>query len=692
MKKITLLTFIFLLVTTFNYAQKKELKKSQLQGIKVENVNPENGMVRCATSEYEELLRQNDPKRFTKEQFDAFLAPFIEQYNTTQANASQSGGIIYIPVVVHVIHNGDAYGTNENINDAQVQSQITVMTQDYRRMSGTPGFNTNAVGADIQIEFVLAKVDPNGNPTNGINRVNLCRDNYNAGSFAQIQALIDTEVKPQTIWDPTQYMNMWSVNWDGSGLLGYAQFPSNGTASANSDGVVAGHSYFGSRVLYPAGNYGDTTYDEGRTMTHEVGHFLGLYHTFQGGCNGAGDNCADTPSVDAPNYGCPTGHDSCVPGSPDMIENYMDYTDDSCMNIFTVNQKSIITSVMNTFPRRSSLKTSVKDVAIPLFANDAEVKIENSCSTGGSSATCANPNPASPLKVISLYNRGTATLTSATLTYNIDGGTNYTNNWTGSLAPNAFAYITLANTAANGTLNVSITNVNGGADARATNNTASKAFTANASLAYANATTFTFNLVGDAYGAEVSWTLKNQAGTTLYSGGPYTNQTVAGTQPLVTNQTWTLPANGCYYLTVSDSWGDGLFDGTAQGSYTVTSGATTLVNVTDFVASGNPSNTLISRVSYFTNNSSLNNTNFDFTGDIYVYPNPSRNELNISIPDGVELPKSLTITNSLGQSILTRKVEANDNLNINTSSLSNGVYFVTISNENYTKTLRFIKE
>jgi Pregnancy-associated plasma protein-A/Secretion system C-terminal sorting domain len=692
MKKITLLSFLFLLITSFNYAQEKKQKKTQLQGIKVENINPENGMVRCATSEYEELLRQRDPKRLSREQFDAFLAPFIEQYNNTPANASQSFGVISIPVVVHVIHNGDAYGTNENITDAQVQSQITVMTQDFRRMINTPGYNTNAVGADTQIQFVLAKVDPNGNPTNGINRVNLCRDNYNVGSFPQIQALIDSEVKPQTIWDPTLYMNMWSVNWDGSGLLGYAQFPSTGTATANTDGVVAGHSYFGSRTLFPAGTYGDTTYDKGRTMTHEVGHFLGLYHTFQGGCNGAGDNCADTPSVDTENYGCPTGHDSCTIGSPDMIENYMDYTDDSCMNIFTVNQKAIITSVMNSSPRRSTLKTSTKDLAIPLFANDAEVKIENIC--GGIEPSCSVPNPTAPAKVISLYNRGTATMTSATISYNMNGGTNFTNSWTGSLAPNAFAYITLANTTTNGTLNVSITNVNGVADARATNNTASKTFggSSGSGLAYANATSFTFNLVGDRWGSETSWTLKNQAGVTLYSGGPYTDTTVNGTQPLVTNQSWTLPANGCYYLTVTDSYGDGLFDGTGQGYYTVNAGATSVVNVSNFVAAGNPPNTSISRVSYFTNNSSLNNTSFDFTGDIFVYPNPSRNELNISLPNGLELPKSLTITNSLGQSIMTRKVENNDNLNINTSSLSNGIYFITISNENYTKTLRFIKE
>src|SRR5690606_24804220 len=210
----------------------------------------------------------------------------------------ESGGIIYIPVVVHVIHNGDDYGVDENISDEQVESQITVMTQDYRRMMGTPGYNTNPVGADIQIEFVLAKVDPNGNPTNGINRLNLCTASY-AGANTNATIANVEAIKPSTIWDPTQYMNMWSVNWDGSGLLGYAQFPSTGTATANTDGVVAGYGYFGSSDL-ASGSF-SAPYDKGRTMTHEVGHFLGLYHTFQGGCAGenntSGDFCADTPAV-----------------------------------------------------------------------------------------------------------------------------------------------------------------------------------------------------------------------------------------------------------------------------------------------------------------------------------------------------------------------------------------------------------
>jgi len=680
MKKITLLSLLFLVFISSSYAQDGKKKRTPLQGIHPENINPENGLIRCATTEYEELLHKQDPKRMTKEEFDAFLAPFIEQYKNTPANASQSGGIVYIPVVVHVIHNGDSYGTNENIADEQVQSQITVMTQDYRRMSGTPGFNSNAVGADVQIEFVLAKVDPNGNPTNGIDRVNLCRDNYNAGSFSAIQALVDSEVKPQTIWDPTQYMNMWSVNWDGSGLLGYAQFPSTGTTTANTDGVVAGHSYFGSRTLYPSGNYGDTTYDKGRTMTHEVGHFLGLYHTFQGGCTGAGDNCADTPSVDAANYGCPTGHDSCTAGSPDMIENYMDYTDDSCMNIFTVNQKAIVTSVMNTMPRRSSLKTSVKDVAIPLFANDAEVKIENYCTAASSPCTPANQH-----KVL-LYNRGTSNLTSATINYNVDGGTNTPINWTGTLATNKYAEITFSTIASTGTLNVSVATVNASADSRATNNTASKAFSFTAATPPTNYdfTSFTFNLVGDRYGSETTWNLKNSSGTTLYSGGPYSDIATNTTQILVSNQVWNLPANGCYTFTINDTYGDGINTTYGAGNYTIktNSGATTVASGGSFTSS---------EAKYFSN-TSLSTPSFDSFNDVYVYPNPTKSTFNIAIPNGVELPNSLYIYNNIGQLIESKKVSSIDDLTINSSSYSVGVYFITIENNDNKKTLQLIKE
>lgn len=685
MKKLTLLTLASILISSFSFAQEK---KKTVFGKEVE-LSP-SGHIRCATDEYELYLQENDSKRMNREQFENWLQPLVEQQKQLQLTSSQTGGIIYIPVVVHVIHNGDAYGANENITDAQVQSQITVMNQDYRRILGTPGYNTSTVGADTQIEFVLAKVDPDGNPTNGINRVNLCAASWSTAD-------INGTVKPTTIWDPASYMNMWSVNFTDSTLLGYAQFPdasglgglNASGGAANTDGVVANYSTFGSSSL-ATGNFA-APYDKGRTMTHEVGHFLGLRHIWGDNANctvnatdSNKDFCPDTPAAAAANYGCATGTNSCAlaPGN-DMVENYMDYSDDTCMNIFTNDQKTRITTVMNNSPRRSTLKTSVKDVAIALFANDAEIKIENSC--GGATPTCAVPNPVLPNKIISLYNRGTATLTSATISYNMNGGTNYTNNWTGSLAPNAFAYVTLTNTAVNGTLNASITNVNGGADARATNNTATKTFGSGTStLGNYVYTTFNFTLNGDRYASETTWTLKNSGGTTLYSGGPYTDIGTNTSQVLVNNQVWNLPANGCYTFTINDSYGDGICCAWGAGSYTITtnSGATAVANGASFTTTDARS---------FSNNT-LSNQSFDAFSDVYVFPNPTKSVLNIAVPNGIELPNKLSIHNSIGQLIDSKKVSSVDDLTINSSLYSVGVYFVTIENKTSKKTLRFIKE
>jgi hypothetical protein len=693
MKKITLVLSFLICFSTIAFAQIDKKEKTVFgKKINPEFISP-SGHIRCASTEYDQYLREQNPKTESIALFEKWMDKKIKEQKSLQEVASQSGGIIYIPVVVHVIHNGDAYGINENITDEQVQSQITVMNQDYRKLTGTPGYNTNAVGADTQVEFVLAKVDPNGNPTNGINRVNLCQASWST-------AAINSTVKPTTIWDPMQYMNMWSINFTDTSLLGYAQFPESslgGMATTaqnpNTDGVVANYTTFGSSDL-ASGSFAPP-YDKGRTMTHEVGHFLGLRHIWgdNSTCpatNTANDKdfVADTPAANAANFGCPTGTNTCT-GNPgnDMIENYMDYTDDTCMSVFTTGQKARIVTVLNGSPRRSTLKSSVKDVAIPLFANDAEVKIENLCTS--SSATCTNTNPTSPAKTILLYNRGTSNLTSATLSYNFNGSTNYTHNWTGSLAPNKYAQITLANSTSNGLLTVTVTTANGVADQRASNNVATKTF--GSVLSYANATTFTFTLIGDSYGSETTWSLKNQAGTTLYSGGPYTDITT-GTQTLVDAEVWTLPANGCYYLTVNDSYGDGLYDGVSQGVYTVTAGSTTVVDVQDFVVAGNPANTLVSSVSYFTNNAALESESFDIFESVTLYPNPAKDRITISIPQGLAVTGNFDVYNAIGQKITTKKVTTENDLTINTNNYQAGIYFINLTIGEFSKTLRFIKE
>lgn len=675
MKKITYFSLVSLFSILLSFGQ--EAKQKTVFGRQPSHVSPE-GIIRCASTEYEHYLQQNDPKRMTDEQFEAWLAPLIEHYKSMQSVSSESGGVITIPVVVHVIHSGQAVGTAPNIADGQVESQITVMNQDFRRMAGTPGFNNSAVGADTMIQFALAKVDPNGNPTNGIDRQNLCQPSWSTAD-------INATVKPTTIWDPTQYMNMWSVQFSDGSLLGYAQFPNasglqglNASGgAANTDGVVANYSYFGSRTLFPTGLYGDTTYDKGRTMTHEVGHFLGLRHIW-GDSNCGTDYCADTPTAHSANFGCPTVA-NCNNNGNEMVQNYMDYTDDSCMNIFTVNQKDRFTVIMNNAPRRVTLKTSTKDLPIPLFANDAELKLENVCSTSGSSSCTSGSGPTIKMTI---YNRGTSNLTSAVISYNIDSGTSYNYNWSGNLAANKFATFDMPIT--NGTTGVftaTVTTANGVTDQRATNNEVTTYYEVPAGPTNYTFNNYVFRLQRDQYGSETTWNLKNQAGTILYSGNATAN--TSGLPALFT-QNWTLASGGCYTFTINDSYGDGICCTYGNGFYDIksTDGAT-------IVASGGSFSSTESKV--FTVNS-LGNDTFESLNDVYVFPNPTRDLLNITAPSGIELIKNVTVYNYLGQVIVQKNIVSADDLTIDTSNYSSGVYLITVSNGSESKTLRFIRE
>jgi len=340
--------------------------------------------VRCATDEVNAQLEKTNKEKTSRADFEVWMKPLVDKINADKAAGKSVQAIYNIPVVVHVVHNGvpvnDKCGIyGENISYNQAFSQIQVLNNDYRMLMGTPGgANTTGLAVDTEINFCLAQQDPSGNPTDGVNRWNITPYSNTAtpGDPGDWETFADANaMKSATQWDPTKYMNMWSIRVGGntlaaggmSDLLGYAQFPDRGTSglgdmpasggAASTDGVVAGHTVFGDVSVDDGSFTMNPTYALGRTMTHEVGHWLGLYHTFQGGCGGSGDYCGDTPAIAAANYAC-TVADSCgAPGS-DMIQNYMDYTPDACMDTFTADQKTRIQAVMSGSPRRNSLNTS----------------------------------------------------------------------------------------------------------------------------------------------------------------------------------------------------------------------------------------------------------------------------------------------------------------------------------------------
>jgi hypothetical protein len=234
------------------------------------------------------------------------------------------GALLEIPVVVHILMNDSC--TDGIISNAMVQSQIEILNEDFLALAGSNG----AMGTDAQIQFILADEDPGGQPTTGITRT--CNTTWfnDSGSYWDTLA-----------WDPNRFLNIYTNK--ASGALGYVPF-----LPADGGGSLVGEARDRVVILWSAfGRDSDAVpYDQGRTATHEVGHYLGLEHTFnpqnscgsqtKPGCYSDGDLICDTLPQAVPNFGCPTDPQSC--STPDPYQNYMDYTDDLCMEEFSVEQ------------------------------------------------------------------------------------------------------------------------------------------------------------------------------------------------------------------------------------------------------------------------------------------------------------------------------------------------------------------
>ena len=425
----------------------------------------------CSSMENLEARMQQDPS------LESRMAD-IETYTQNKIQQMQAnrivGSIVTIPVVVHVIYSN----TNENISDAQILSQIQVLNDDFRRMNSDAD-NTWSQAADTEIQFCMATVDPNGNATTGITRKSSSTTSW--GTNDAMKSSAQGGVDP---WDATQYLNMWVCNI-GGGILGYAQFPGG---SVSTDGVVMGPQYFGSKNG-GSGFYLSAPFDLGRTTTHEVGHFLNLRHIWgDGNCN-ADDFVTDTPVSDAANYGCATGHVSC--NTVDMVQNYMDYSDDSCMNLYTQGQKDRMRTTLLPGGVRASLGASTK------------------CDGGGTTPTCTD-----------------------------------------------------------GIQNGDETGVDCGGTTCAPCQTGCTTNSVNVSITFDN------------YPEETSWTLTNDAGTTVASG----SYSTANPDGSTISEDLCLP-DGCYTFTINDAYGDGICCSYGNGSYSVTDSSGTLASGGSFTTS-----------------------------------------------------------------------------------------------------------
>ena len=253
--------------------------------------------------------------------------------------------VIVIPVVIHVLYNN----TTQNISDEQILSQIVSLNQDYRRLNpdaiNTPIPFSN-VAADTRITFCLAKTDPNGNRTTGI-----IRKYTKESTFLADDAVKFSSKGGDDAWDATQYLNIWVCNLFGR-TLGYGVLPGS---PLEKDGVVIKYSVFGTTGSVSA------PYNKGRTATHEIGHWLGLRHLW-GDTVCGDDGIADTPPQQASNSSCasfPHTSSCSINQYGDMFMNFMDFSDDACMNLFTEGQKLAMRSLFAKGNPKNSFLNSI---------------------------------------------------------------------------------------------------------------------------------------------------------------------------------------------------------------------------------------------------------------------------------------------------------------------------------------------
>ncbi|MBS1920846.1 MAG: T9SS type A sorting domain-containing protein [Bacteroidetes bacterium] len=294
--------------------------------------------VRCSTFEYQQEQLLTNPSLQNKiNAIEAFTKKAIKNFQNIRSRLD-GNFVIRIPVVVHILY----HDPSEDISDNQVMEQIEALNRDYRRLNAdtvnTPSY-FKPVAADCNIEFLLATSDPMQRSTTGIIRKYTPIRSWDEDDKMKFSASLGDDA-----WDATSYLNIWVCNI--KGILGYSSFVGG---PANVDGVVINTSVFGQSNTI-------STYDKGRTAVHEVGHWLNLKHLW-GDTDCGDDSVADTPKQSTYTVGCPSGIRISCDNAPNgnMYMNYMDFTYDDCMNMFTQGQKERMRALFESEGPRYSI-------------------------------------------------------------------------------------------------------------------------------------------------------------------------------------------------------------------------------------------------------------------------------------------------------------------------------------------------
>lgn len=370
----------------------------------------------CGFDDYRNHQIEKNPQYLDKWQsIEDFTQAYVKKH---QEAGEKIADVITIPLVVHVVHTVNRPASN--VSEAKIQSQIEALNRDFRLMNA----DTNKVDpdfrhlmADIEIEFCLAKRDPDGLPTIGITRTETEAERF----FVESDEIKSSATGGKDPWPYDQYLNMWVCNnicsnFGGCGILGYATPPNFSTPET--DGVVIQYNFFGS--TQPV----NSAFNRGRTAVHEIGHWLNLSHIWGNGAdnpNCTGDDMVDdTPQTSGPNFGCPAVAPNTCTDEPidfvDMTENYMDYSNDACLNMFTTGQKLRMRAMLDEGGFRSSLLESLG--CVPVEQGQDDVRLVSVSQPNDTEEVCYSFQPQ-----LTIQNLGTDPLVFFTVDYTLNGET-----------------------------------------------------------------------------------------------------------------------------------------------------------------------------------------------------------------------------------------------------------------------------
>lgn len=692
---------------------------------------------KCGTADALQVQFKANPKLALKVQAnEAMLTSRIAAMRLSRSTATADATVV-VPVVFHIVLPNPSL-----VTDAQIQQQLAILNEDFAGtnadVSQVPAVWQSIIG-HTHIQFCLAQRDPVGNPGTGIVRVTTSHAAYDVYDAAS--AVKYTSQGGSDAWDSDSYFNIWVCQLS-SGNLGVATPP--GVYPAEQDGIVVDYTGFGTSGTAVS------PYNGGRTVTHETGHYFGMKHIWgDDDADGVGrctvdDGIADTPLQGKRTFGCPSFPllDNCSPTAPGiMFMNYMDYTDDACMHLFTADQATYMDNVWQTM--RTGLITSQGCQPVILQPNDAQAfqlidPMDKVCD-----------NQITPLFV--LKNKGSQPLTSVQIAYTINGGTPVTYSWTGNLASLATTTVQLPSTVVDTghfTFQLYTQSPNGQPDQDLTNDTANGSFHYDSDGVYPMLegfegdvfppagwkinnpdNSFTWELTRDAAKTGDNSVVMRNLGyamngpvddllTPVFNGGTDSVflyfDIAAATQSDIrgTNTTWdtleVLVTKDCgltYDSTGYKKAGATLVTRTTPVTTeyypTASEWRRDSVNLTALVRNSRYQ-VVFRNITNYENNIYLDNINIVTKGvnqllidkGMLYWPNPTTGPLTIAFNTIPADLQNFAVYNSSGRLIMTRAVSdigANNRITFDLVNESNGVYFVKLIYKDRKKTIKIVK-